>query len=139
MMHHSTSNPSYFLMFPFSFPLTLLLRCFQVFEQLCRGGHVSSFCDHGGLRLISRAVAGHRGGASLLRHNALSCAAASAPVKEIVQTDWPNSDILSLLVELSMSVHSFSNFNYRKTFIDHCPILPVLFSLFVQARSVMAC
>jgi hypothetical protein len=85
-----------------------LSRCFQVFEQLCRSGHVVSFCENGGFRLISRAIAAYRGGATLLRHNALSCAAASASHQQIVESLWPNSDLVALLVELSMLVHHFS-------------------------------
>ena len=81
----------------------MFLRCFQVFEQLCRSGHVISFCENGGFRLISRAIVAYRGGATLLRYNALSCAAASAAHKHIVQSHWPNSDLVALLIELSMS------------------------------------
>ena len=85
--------------------LIQLRRCFQVFEKLCRTGHVVSFCQHGGIRLISRAVASYRGSATLLRHNALGCVSVSASHAPIVQRDWPNSDIVALLVELSMSAH----------------------------------
>jgi hypothetical protein len=89
--------------------LIQLRRCFQVFEKLCRSGHVVSFCQHGGIRLISRAIASYRGSATLLRHNALSCISVSASRTELVQRDWPNSDIVALLVELSMSVHFLRN------------------------------
>ncbi len=65
-----------------------------------------SFCENGGFRLISRAIAAYRSGATLLRHNSLCCAAASASHKQIVESHWPNSDLAALLVELSMSVHS---------------------------------
>jgi hypothetical protein len=93
---------------PFPLHLMPLFRCFQVFDQLCRSGHVSSFCENGGIRLISRAIAAYRGGATLLRHHALSCAVASASHSQIVKSNWPNSDIASLLIELSMSVCPFS-------------------------------
>lgn len=86
----------------------MFCRCFQVFELLCSSGHAVSFCDNGGFRLISRAIAAYRGGATLLRHNALSCAVASASLKPIVHLHWPNSDIVALLVELSMLVHFFT-------------------------------
>jgi hypothetical protein len=92
----------------------MFCRCFQVFELLCRSGHAASFCDNGGFRLISRAIAAHRGGATLLRHNALSCAVASASLKPIVHLHWPNSDIVALLVELSMFVHFFT-FNMQSS------------------------